>query len=492
MHTIDRCFRLLKVSSRRRVIIILGIIGGLFLALNYVASNHEFTNKRFLPENKNQDKTILISHPRRYDFVTELTTPTITTNSEIGIISTITHYEDDRVNESSYKEMDKIINEYEPFRDQFVGFESVNSEINKNQNIFKNEMFSFSCETKSLRRAQKRNKNLVVYENFVISTLSMELECHQSITYTTHGDYRYLDNLIPLVDRWAGPVSIAIYSPGDDLKRTLKIISFLRDCNFQKIKQFVTFHLFFDVLYSESPVYGEQFQWLDSMYQKERWENCSIKPDPVKLRNENTFRMKHGLLYPVNVARNIARAAALTHFVLPSDIELYPSINLIRTFFEMHYEENKNNEKPVIMPARQVFVLPIFEIEKGVMPPQTKSELVHLLQIGEAIPFHYKISKRKPPFQFWEPIYIGTKYDPQYDTRLSYEGLRDKMTQGYILCALDYKFLILDNAFLIHRPGVKKSMHEITKTVVRQDRLINLKIKVELFKRFGKQEGCTL
>ncbi len=39
----------------------------------------------------------------------------------------------------------------------------------------------------------------------------------------------------------------------------------------------------------------------------ERWKNCSLKPDPKKLRHKHTFRFKHGLLYPVNIARNIAR-----------------------------------------------------------------------------------------------------------------------------------------------------------------------------------------
>ena len=45
--------------------------------------------------------------------------------------------------------------------------------------------------------------------------------------------------------------------------------------------------------------------------------------------------------------------------------------------------------------------------------------------------------------------------DPHYDERLSWEGKSDKMTQGYALCVLDYEFQILDNAFLVHKPGIK-------------------------------------
>jgi beta-1,4-glucuronyltransferase 1 len=57
-----------------------------------------------------------------------------------------------------------------------------------------------------------------------------------------------------------------------------------------------------------------------------------------QLRNfphEKTFKATHNLGYPVNVGRNLAREAALTHFVLASDIELYPSPGLVDTFFEM-------------------------------------------------------------------------------------------------------------------------------------------------------------
>lgn len=40
-------------------------------------------------------------------------------------------------------------------------------------------------------------------------------------------------------------------------------------------------------------------------------------------------------MYPVNVGRNIARDAAMTHFILASDIELYPNPGLVRKFLEM-------------------------------------------------------------------------------------------------------------------------------------------------------------
>lgn len=37
--------------------------------------------------------------------------------------------------------------------------------------------------------------------------------------------------------------------------------------------------------------------------------------------------------------------------------------------------------------------------------------------------------KREYPYHRWEPIYIGTKYDPYYSEKLTWEGQQDKMTQ---------------------------------------------------------------
>jgi hypothetical protein len=47
----------------------------------------------------------------------------------------------------------------------------------------------------------------------------------------------------------------------------------------------------------------------------------------------------------------------------------------------------------------------------------------------------FHIGKRTGYFVHWEPIFIGTHYDPLYDERLSWEGKSDKMTQVMALCS---------------------------------------------------------
>ena len=200
--------------------------------------------------------------------------------------------------------------------------------------------------------------------------------------------------------------------------------------------------------------------------------NCEL---PESLSGEvTTYKKKLNLDYPVNVARNVARITAATHFVFPSDIELYPSPNLITDFLAMI----RRNDVQLRRSPPRVFVNSIFEIAENHTLPNNKSHLVELLKSGVVLPFHktvcpqchkipkdlewpkaelkpdmniFYIGKRIHPYQHWEPIYIGTNEEPLYDERLTWEGRSDKMAQGYKLCLLNYEFHILDNAFLIHR-----------------------------------------
>lgn len=62
---------------------------------------------------------------------------------------------------------------------------------------------------------------------------------------------------------------------------------------------------------------------------------CPESEPFVNFPHEKTFKAMNNLTYPVNVGRNLARDAALTRFVLASDIELYPSTGLVDEFFDM-------------------------------------------------------------------------------------------------------------------------------------------------------------
>ncbi|KAK5650613.1 hypothetical protein RI129_001642 [Pyrocoelia pectoralis] len=355
------------------------------------------------------------------------------------------------------------------------------------------------------RRIEQRGEYWVLF-NYVPAT--QKQRCFESITYTTQGDYTFLDNLIPLVERWNGPISVALHAPGYDFRNTLDSIAYLRHClkASDLIMKYVTFHIFFST--NHIPFYS------------------AIKPPSVTLRNfyqdnfdcyktapyankdyKSLYKTKANITYPINVARNIAKASAQTHFLLASDIELYPSPNLIPKFLRFVEENRKLIEKK----TKKVFVLPVFETLLNQSLPANKTVLQQMYQSKTAFYFHKNISmakfkendklnvfattKRVGKYRKWEAFYIGTHDDPVFDERFSWEGQSNKMSQGYAMCLMNYDYMVLDNAFLIHKPGVKKQRVQRIKfsgMIIKTQQMIRKYVKSQLQYLFGENDNCIL
>ncbi|XP_018021939.2 beta-1,4-glucuronyltransferase 1 [Hyalella azteca] len=362
------------------------------------------------------------------------------------------------------------------------------------------------CASRPSLPIQSQHGEYWILENYIPADLSFR--CDESITYTTHGDYTHLDNIETITSRWQGPVSIGLYAPGGDFNITTSSIMYLRDCRTESIRKYVTFHLIYhtDHIPEKIPTTEEL------MGQK---MNCSV--DPPNWMNVTSYRRQKGLVYPINVARNVARRMATTYFVFPSDIELYPSVNFIPEFLEMLKKPDVSNTT-----QPRVYVFPIFEVEESSLPPKTKEELIKMLDSKHAIPFHERVckpchniphseewrvatvkpglsvlnvSRREGAFKHWEPFYVGTHREPLHDERLSWEGKSNKMTQAYILCVRGYEFHILDNAFLVHRPGIKKyHRYDASREaiVAKQTRLLKGHILPEYKVLFGTKSECVL
>lgn len=322
------------------------------------------------------------------------------------------------------------------------------------------------CHDKDLDyRIAQKGEFWVLY-NYVPANRTFA--CHESVTYTTHADFTFLDNLKPLVERWKGPISLALYAPGTDFVQTLASIRYLRKCGPALISEYVTFHVYFEAKHLPKTIPKQQ----DVL--KDQTLNCAASPPWYNVSTSSMYKSKKKLLYPVNVGRNVARDSAQTHYVLASDIELYPSPGIISDFLDMV----RRQDAPLRHDKPKVFPLCLFEVESYAQPPTTKEELVsvktctrssifkalsvtanvrlfqvRMLANETAIPFHkhvcphchtvpkgqewikapvqpglhvFHIAKRKG---HWEPIFIGTNSDPYYDERLSWEGRSDKMTQ---------------------------------------------------------------
>jgi hypothetical protein len=62
------------------------------------------------------------------------------------------------------------------------------------------------------------------------------------------------------------------------------------------------------------------------------------------------------------------------------------------------------------------------------------------------------------------------------------------------MCVLDYEFQILDNAFLVHKPGIKENKKDPhrEKLVMKTNSLIKQAILPEMKVLFGTRKGCEL
>lgn len=130
--------------------------------------------------------------------------------------------------------------------------------------------------------------------------------------------------------RWNAPISIAMYAPGTDFEPTLNSIRYLRSCVPEKelVRRFVTFHIYFSSRHIPRTV-PKYYNVLKDDF------NCSHKAPYLDVNPGDLYKSQRKLLYPINVGRNIARNAAMTHFILASDIELYPSPGVVKKFLEM-------------------------------------------------------------------------------------------------------------------------------------------------------------
>ncbi|XP_076367279.1 beta-1,4-glucuronyltransferase 1-like [Tachypleus tridentatus] len=336
---------------------------------------------------------------------------------------------------------------------------------------------------------------------------------NESVTLTTQGTYPYLHHAEVLCGRWDGPLSVAVYAPGTDLPVVLKIIFFLQQCGNSCVSRNVSWHLVYDMKFGPDVEELKNPENITGVFSI----NCTAGMEALNL--SSNFRKVHKLPYPINLLRNLARLQAKTYYVLPSDIELYPSVNIVSRFLQLVARE-KSGVTPA-PPAPHVYHLPIFEVKTNVPAPTTKEELVSLLKENKAIFFHkwvcdqcqrfprrdewvkvlpgnntlgvFQVTKRKPPLTAWEPIYIGTNNEPLYDERLTWEGKRDKMSQMYELCLLNYDVYILDNAFLVHAPGIKRIDNNDQKRrmpYIAQNNRVHSRILKYLKTKYGDRKGC--
>ncbi|CAG7723821.1 unnamed protein product, partial [Allacma fusca] len=76
--------------------------------------------------------------------------------------------------------------------------------------------------------------------------------------------------------------------------------------------------------------------------------------------------------------------------------------------------------------------------------------------------------------------------------RFTWEGRSNKRIQAYLLCVLDYEFFVLNNAFVVHRPGIKPVDDAFVGSTLVHETLnkLNSTIIPELTALYGYKNSC--
>ena len=296
-------------------------------------------------------------------------------------------------------------------------------------------------------------------------------------------------------------------------------IAYLINClpESQLIRDYVTFHIYLPQDSEPSFISIGEKKALNWPFVCKKQNAPYLTIAPTQSFDENSHPW-----YPISEGYNIARKAANTHFVLSSDIEFYPSLELVPKFLQMLTQNPQlilNRNKP------RVFVLPVFELRKYAHMPDTKQNLQDLFRTSQAMTFYefvcpscYSIpqqddwlkaedssnmeiftkGKRENKYASWSPIYISSNREPLLMEHIPGEMDICKRLQDFSMCLMDYEYQILHPAFLIHSSGASK-LHYTTEMVKQKQKernqinaLLNRDMKGKFKTFYGDRVGCKI
>ncbi len=102
---------------------------------------------------------------------------------------------------------------------------------------------------------------------------------------------------------------------------------------------------------------------------------------------QESYQQFYGLQFPLNLARNIARKSASSHWLFSIDIGFLPSPRLAPGFLTMIHSLDLLKEDP------RVFVVPSFLIKDGYPLPKDKTAFLSLYNANIITPFEQRFDK---------------------------------------------------------------------------------------------------
>lgn len=286
-----------------------------------------------------------------------------------------------------------------------------------------------------------------------------------SVTIVTHCSSHNLHYLPALVERWKGPISVAVFSSVDDFHVSFSAIHSFIEC-FPDILSYVQFHLVLPM---------DRMERIRSLNFTLRTEvPCNHLTGYLQQHLKTKNYALSEIPYPNNLLRNVARLGAKTNFILTVDVDILPNPGLYTKM--LHFFNERNSDENLRQTA---FVLPVFEVEESKFIPENKDQLTAAISSGTVRQFYVEACFRcQSPTDYnywltlessisnlqvaytveyqsmWEPFVIIHKSAPLYDERFKQYGY-NRVSHICELYMAGFTFAVLDSGFLVHQ-GFKK------------------------------------
>ncbi|XP_013385682.1 beta-1,4-glucuronyltransferase 1 [Lingula anatina] len=320
------------------------------------------------------------------------------------------------------------------------------------------------------------------------------------VTLVTQCSVDHLYNVVEMVEKWQGPISLSVFAPGQDAIYAIEVILLLRYC-VTLVAQYVTFHLVRPISAQETNL-PLSVNLTINMPNKHVCDNIELSLKKI-LRFDRTNYDTKDIPYPNNLLRNVALRNSVTGYVLVIDIDLRTSDNLFEDFRDFIATNRIIVEDPKTLET-MLYVVPAFEVESNQTIPSIKSQLVNLWDKGIVRPFYEEVcprchkytqyhawkilqksSKLEMSFQVewrdpWEPFVIAPKTIPYYDERFKQYGF-NRISQACELHIAGYSFNVLNNAFVVHK-GFKTTdvFHKTKQEDMKKNKLLFRQFKEDM------------
>ncbi|EDV21862.1 uncharacterized protein TRIADDRAFT_29667 [Trichoplax adhaerens] len=343
-----------------------------------------------------------------------------------------------------------------------------------------------------------------IHQEFRIASEVVPGETTKDVTLVAHCTVNKLHLLLPLAERWNGPMSIVVFAPGNDARMTRFAIDGLRQCS-TYIRDYATFHLVYPT--ALLPPFDGGTGELFTEREMEYANFCpEVIPNRIKALSSHSsyddgyVRATRYIPYPSNLLRNIGRDFAKSTYVFVIDIDMVPNKGLYHEL--INFLEEKKLFDSI---EKNAYVVPAFEINEKRDIPKNKAAL----REAAARPFYHEVCEKcQRPLNYdrwwkansnkgvlgpaytlnwkdpWEPFYIIDSKSPSFDERFKQYGF-NRISQACELHLAGYNYVILNNAFVVHQ-GLKTphSFHSNKDSQNARNRDLFRKFKKELKEKY--------